>query len=115
MRQAGVIAAAGLIALEHGPKRLSIDHENAKILALGLARIPGIRLDPSYVQTNIVIYDVRETKLSSAGFLERIAQHHVLGVPVDEERVRMVTHLDVNRSDVETAVALIAEALRERA
>ena len=114
MRQAGVIAAAGLIALEDGPKRLYIDHENAKILAQGLAAIPGIRVDPSYVQTNIVIYDVRETKLSSAEFLERIGRRQVLGVPVDAERIRMVTHLDVDRSDVEAAVGIIAEALRCR-
>jgi threonine aldolase len=115
MRQAGVIAAAGLIALEHGPKRLSIDHDNAKILARGLAGIPGIRVDPSYVQTNIVIYDVRETKLSSGEFLKRIARYQVLGVAVDAERVRMVTHLDVGRSDVETAIGLIGEALRASA
>lgn len=115
MRQAGVIAAAGLVALEHGPKRLYIDHENAKILAQGLAGISGIRVDPSYVQTNIVIYDVRETKLSSAEFLERIARHQVLGVPVDAKRVRMVTHLDVGRSDVEAAVGIIGEALRASA
>src|SRR5918993_2057975 len=104
MRQVGVIAAAGLIALEHGPKRLWVDHENAKILALGLAGIPGIRIDPSSVQTHIVIYDVRETKLSSAEFLERIARYHVFGVPVDAERVRMVTHLDVGQSEIEAAV-----------
>jgi threonine aldolase len=115
MRQAGVIAAAALIALEHGPKRLYIDHENAKILAQGLAAIPGIRVDPSQVQTNIVIYDVRETKLSSAEFLETIARHQVLGLPVDSERIRMVTHLDVDRSDVDIAVGIIAEALRARA
>jgi threonine aldolase len=114
MRQAGVIAAAGLIALEHGPKRLYIDHENAKILAQGLAAIPGIRADPSYVQTNIVIYDIRETKLGSAEFLETIARHGVLGVPVDGERIRMVTHLDVDRADVETALGIIAKALRAR-
>jgi threonine aldolase len=115
MRQAGVIAAAALIALEHGPKRLYIDHENAKILAQGLAAIPGIRVDPSQVQTNIVIYDVRETKLSSAEFLETIARHQVLGLPVDAERIRMVTHLDVDRSDVDIAVGIIAEALCARA
>jgi threonine aldolase len=100
--------------LEDGPKRLYIDHENAKILAQGLAAIPGIRVDPSYVQTNIVIYDVRETKLSSAEFLERIGRCQVLGVPVDAERIRMVTHLDVDRADVEAAVGIIAEALRSR-
>jgi threonine aldolase len=114
MRQAGVVAAAGLIALEDGPKRLYIDHENAKLLAQGLAALPGIRIDPSYVHTNIVIYDVRETKLSSAEFLERIARRRVLGVPLDAERIRMVTHLDVDRSDVEAAVGIIAEALRCR-
>ncbi|MPZ76238.1 MAG: aminotransferase class I/II-fold pyridoxal phosphate-dependent enzyme [Deltaproteobacteria bacterium] len=112
MRQAGVIAAAGLVALEHGPERLHIDHDNAEILARGLAQIPGIRLDPTYVQSNIVIYDIRETKLSSKEFLERIARRNVLGVPVDPERVRMVTHLDVNRSDVENAIRVIGEVLR---
>ena len=112
MRQAGVIAAAGLVALEHGPERLHIDHDNAEILAQGLAQIPGIRLDPTYVQSNIVIYDIRETKLSSKSFLERIARRNVLGVPVDPERVRMVTHLDVNRSDVENAIRVIGEVLR---
>jgi threonine aldolase len=61
-----------------------------------------------------VIYDVRETKLSSAEFLERIARYQVLGVPVDAERIRMVTHLDVDRSDVDAAVGSIADALRSR-
>lgn len=112
MRQAGVIAAAGLVALEHGPKRLHIDHENAELLARGLSAIPGIRLYSTQIQTNIVIYDIRETKMTSTEFLERTAQHHVLGVPVDTERVRMVTHLDVDRSEIEIAVRNIDEALR---
>jgi threonine aldolase len=112
MRQAGVIAAAGLVALEHGPKRLHIDHENAELLARGLSAIPGIRLDSTQIQTNIVIYDIRETKMTSTEFLERTARHHVLGVPVDTERVRMVTHLDVDRSEIEIAVRNIGEALR---
>jgi threonine aldolase len=114
MRQAGVIAAAGLVALEQGPKRLHLDHENAKILAQGLASIPGIRVDPSYVQTNIVIYDIRETKLSSDEFLVCLARENVLGVPVDAERVRMVTHLNVDRSDIQTAVQTIGEILNAR-
>ena len=111
MRQAGVIAAAGLIALEKGPTRLHIDHVNAKVLAHGLSRIPGIRIDPSYVQTNIVIYDVRETGLSSGKFLERIAARNVLGVPVDADRVRMVTHVDIDHADVEFALRMIGETL----
>jgi threonine aldolase len=114
MRQAGVLAAAGLIALEKGPQRLGIDHENARLLAHALARMPGIRLNPAKVQTNIVIFDVRETSLSSAEFLAESARRGVLGVPVDRDRIRMVTHLDVSRADVERAAAEIgdlAEAL----
>jgi threonine aldolase len=111
MRQVGVIAAAGLVALEEGPKRLHIDHDNAKILAEGLAKIPRIRIDPEKVQTNIVIYDVGETRLTSKQFLEILAPRKVLGGPVDARRVRMVTHLDVDRSDVEQAVKIIGEVV----
>ncbi len=109
MRQAGVIAAAGLVALEKGPHRLTIDHENAKVLAEGLAAIPRVRIDAARVQTNIVIYNIKTTGLSSSEFLARLAQRKVLGVPVDSERIRMVTHLDVDRSDVENAVRVIGE------
>jgi threonine aldolase len=113
MRQAGVLAAAGLIALEAGPKRLQVDHENAKFLAQELARLPGLRLNPARVQTNIVIYDVRETGRSSAEFLSELARRGVLGVPVDQEKVRMVTHFDVDREDIEKAAAGIAELVNE--
>jgi threonine aldolase len=113
MRQAGVLAAAGLVALENGPKRLSVDHENAKFLAEELARIPGIRLNPVKVQTNIVIFDVRETGLSSADFLAALAQRGALGVPIDQEKIRMVTHLDVNRSDVEQAAAAVRQLIED--
>lgn len=109
MRQAGVLAAAGLIALEKGPKRLHIDHENAKCLAERLSEVPGIRLNLAKVQTNIVIYDIQKTGLSSADFLAELARRKVLGVPVDAERIRMVTHLDVDRKDVEQAVETIRE------
>jgi threonine aldolase len=111
MRQAGILAAAGLIALEKGPKRLHIDHANAKFLAEQLAQIPGIRLNPAKVQTNIVIYDIQKTGLSAADFLAELSRRKVLGVPVDAEKIRMVTHLDVDRKDVEKAAATIREML----
>ncbi len=113
MRQAGVLAAAGLIALEKGPKRLHIDHENAKFLAKKLSEIPGIQINPAKVQTNIVIYDIHKTGLSSADFLAELARRKVLGVPVDAEKVRMVTHLDVERDDVEAAANTIRTMLAE--
>ena len=109
MRQAGVLAAAGLIALERGPKRLHIDHANAKFLAERLSEIPGIRINPAKVQTNIVIYDVQQAGFSSSDFLAELARRKVLGVPVDAEKIRMVTHLDVSRNDIEKAVDTIGE------
>jgi threonine aldolase len=111
MRQAGVLAAAALVALEEGPKRLHLDHENAKLLAQGLANIPRIRIQAEKVQTNIVLYDVSETGMTSTEFLKRVGERSVLGGPVDARRVRMVTHLDVDRADIEQALRIIGEVV----
>ena len=111
MRQVGVLAAAALVALEEGPKRLHVDHENAQLLAQGLAQIPGIGVQPDKVQTNIVLYDVGATGLGSTQFLKRLAERQVLGGPVDTRRVRMVTHLDVDRNDIEQALRIIGEVV----
>jgi threonine aldolase len=108
MRQAGVLAAAGLVALERGPKRLQDDHDNAKVLADRLAQIAGITLNPGKVRTNIVIISLKGSGVSSTELLQRLAERRVLAVPVDGERIRMVTHLDVTREDVEAA----ADAVR---
>jgi threonine aldolase len=114
MRQAGVLAAAGLIALEKGPKRLQEDHDNAQFLARHLAEIPGIAIDPGKVQTNIVIYGVKQAGFTSAEFLAAIAERNVRAVPVDAHRVRMVTHLDVNRRDIENAVDVVREVVKAK-
>jgi threonine aldolase len=112
MRQAGVLAAAGLIALNEGPKRLQEDHDNAQLLARKLAGIPGIALDAAKVQTNIIIFGVQATGVSSSQFLSRLAAHRVLAIPVDEYRVRMVTHLDVTRGQVNVAADAVASVLQ---
>jgi threonine aldolase len=111
MRQAGVIAAAGLVALEEGPKGLSADHENAQILAQGLGRIPGVQIDPKRVQTNIVIFDIGRTTMTSSQFVNQLEKRQVLTGAVDPQRVRLVTHKDVNRKDCERAVAVIGEVV----
>ena len=111
MRQVGVLAAAALVALEEGPKRLHVDHDNARLLAEGLAQIPGIGVQPDKVQTNIVLYDVGATGLGCTQFLKRLAERQVLGGPVDARRVRMVTHLDVDRNDIEQALRIIGEVV----
>jgi threonine aldolase len=112
MRQAGVLAAAGLVALKTGPPRLQMDHDNARLLAGRLASISGITLDAAKVQTNIVIFDIKKSGWSSGDLLRALAQRGVLAVPVDNERLRMVTHLDVNRDDVERAGNIVREVLQ---
>ena len=102
---------AGLIALEKGPGRLQIDHDNAQVLARLLGEIPGIALDPRKVQTNIVIFALKGSGWSSPEFLRALAERNVLAIPVDNERVRMVTHLDVDRHDVEKAAAIVREVV----
>jgi threonine aldolase len=113
MRQAGVLAAAGLVALEKGPARLQDDHDNAKVLADLLAKIPGITLNPQKVHTNIVIFSVKGSGVSSGELLKRLADRKVLAVPVDGERIRMVTHLDVTRQDIEAAAEALRAAMRQ--
>ena len=109
MRQAGVLAAAGLIALEQGPRRLGEDHRNARMMAQGLARIPGIRVDAAKVQTNIVIFDVSGAGLTGAEVSARLKQRGVLINPVSAGLMRLVTHYDVDREGCELALAALAE------
>jgi threonine aldolase len=111
MRQAGVLAAAGILALEEGPKRLQVDHDNARVLAEKLSTIPGIGLDPSKVRTNIVIFSVKPSGLTSAQFLEKCAARGLQAVAVDADRVRMVTHLDVSRDDIDKAAGVVASVV----
>src|SRR6202041_3933606 len=108
MRQAGVIAAAGLIALEESPKRLHVDHENAQRLAKGLASLPGIAIDPKKVATNIVIFDVQGTGKTAAAISDKIGRHGVLCSATDQFDVRMVTHCDVDRAGIDAAIAAVA-------
>jgi threonine aldolase len=105
MRQIGIIAAAGLIALEEGPKRLHEDHENARALADGVAEIGGISIDPSTVATNIVIFDVSGTGKKSSEICASLKERGVLAIGISEKQVRMVTHLDVSREDIGKAIS----------
>jgi threonine aldolase len=109
MRQAGILAAAGLIALRQGPARLPEDHENAGRLARALAGRRGIELDPATVRTNIVIFRLTPELCggSSAAFLARLQEMGVLGGAVDGERVRLVTHRDVSRERIDQAIERI--------
>ncbi len=110
MRQAGIIAAAGIYAFRHHVDRLADDHANAKLLEAGLAAIPGVRLVRGPVETNIVIFNVTDTGMSAAEVARRLLNEHGVRVSpyIDLSLIRAVTHLDVSRADCECAV----EALR---
>src|SRR6185437_7707753 len=112
MRQAGVLAAAGLVALEETPKLLHRDHENARHLAEGLARIEGITLDPRKVVTNIVIFDVRATRRTAAEICAALAKENILCGATGPFAIRMVTHYDVDRAGIDRALSTIAAVVR---
>jgi threonine aldolase len=110
MRQVGILAAAGLIALTESPKLLHIDHENAKRLAEGVANIKGISIDAEKVQTNIVIFDVSGTGKTSAEICDKLKEHNILAIPFGKA-IRMVTHYDVSREDIEKTLSVLQKTL----
>jgi threonine aldolase len=112
MRQVGVLAAAGLIALEQMPQRLGEDHANARFLAEGFKQIPGIDVDLATVETNIVIFDVSGTGLASAEISARLKARGVLMNGVNPRLMRAVTHYDAGRAACETALGVMGEVAR---
>jgi threonine aldolase len=111
MRQAGIIAAAGLHALQHNVARLGDDHRRARRLAEGLAALPGLEVDLATVQTNMVFAGTKGTGIPAAALVERLAAEGVLCLDEAPWSVRFVTHLDVDDEDIAAAVAAVAKAL----
>jgi len=112
MREVGVLAAAGLVALEKMTGRLSEDHEKAQLLARGLAGIQGVTLDPERVQSNIVVFDISHTRQTPAEISAKLRQRNVLANGINDRQMRMVTHMDVSVNDCETAVNAMRETVR---
>ncbi len=113
MRQAGIIAAGGVYALDHHVERLADDHANASLLAEGLATIRGIALTPAEVETNIVVFDLTpEVNLTAHAFADKLLQEGVRMSVLGRTRVRAVTHLDVSRQDIETALEVTRKILQ---
>jgi threonine aldolase len=111
MRQAGVLAAAGLVALEKSPSRLHEDHENARFLAERLNELPGVRVDLKKVQTNIVFFDVADTSRSAAAIAADLAKRNVLCSATGPTAIRMLTHCDVDRAGIERGLAELRAVL----
>jgi threonine aldolase len=111
LRQAGIVAAGALYALDHNIERLASDHANARTLADGLAAIDGVTLDPREVETNIVIFEVDDPERLCAGLEALDVRMGVVG----ERRVRAVTHLDVDANGIQRAVQAVGAVLSGKA
>ncbi|MBU0641103.1 MAG: low-specificity L-threonine aldolase [Planctomycetes bacterium] len=109
MRQAGILAAAALYAVEHNVERLAEDHANARRLATAVAELPGIRLNPAEVETNIIIFEVDRRLGTAADFVQRLRERGVWVLPTEPQRVRAVTHLDVSREQIESAIGVFRD------
>jgi threonine aldolase len=107
MRQSGVVAAAGLYALDHHVERLAEDHENARLLAEGLAQIDGVTIDPSTVESNIVVFSVSDAVETG----EALRSAGVQVTRLDATRIRAVTHLDVDRAGIEQALEVMGQVI----
>ncbi|MCL4515074.1 MAG: low-specificity L-threonine aldolase [Firmicutes bacterium] len=109
MRQAGILAAAGILALEEMIQRLAEDHANARLLAEGLAALPGVEVDLAGVETNIVAMETRRTGITGEEFSRRMAARGVKANASAPYRIRFVTHKDVTRQQIEKALDVIRE------
>lgn len=111
MRQAGIIAAPGLIALRTMVARLAEDHENARLLANSLASVPGLEINLESVQTDIVKVDVKGLGMDAAAFARNLDSRGVRGLPGPGTVIRFVTYRNIRRADVDRAAAIIRETV----
>jgi threonine aldolase len=112
MRQAGILAAAGIYALDHHVDRLKEDHESARRLALGLKEIKGTTVNPDHVETNIIIFGVAGTGMTSPAVRDAMKNEGVLMNALGNDHIRLVTHLDVTRKDIDKALEAFRKVIR---
>jgi threonine aldolase len=112
-RQAGIIAAAGIYAIEEMSLRLQEDHNNARALAEGLAEIPGLAVDLSTVQTNIVVVELTSGRMTQEEVVAGLGERGVLVLPWTKGRIRLVTHYGVERRHIEQALQIIGDVIKE--
>lgn len=113
MRQAGIIAAAGIVALTEMVDRLAEDHANARVLALGLAQIPGLQIDPDAIATNIVYFRVVKKGLDAPTMVAQLGAHGVRVLPTAKDQMRAVLNYHVTADDVQRALAAFSRVMKE--
>jgi threonine aldolase len=113
MRQAGIIAAPGIIALESMIDRLEEDHRHARHLAEGIAKISGIQIDLNCVQTNIICFDISGLGTTASFFISKLKQEGIFALALDEKKVRVVTHKGIEKEHVEKSVGVIESVSNE--
>ena len=113
MRQAGVLAAAGIVALNEMVDRLADDHANARKLADGLAEMPGLSIDPSLIKTDIVYFEVKRDDMTVAELVKRLNDRGIRMLPVGPGRVRAVTHYHITPDDIDYALVVFSKVMCE--
>ena len=108
MRQAGILAAAGIVALSEMVDRLADDHANAKKLAMGLAEIAGISINPDHIKTNIIFFEISREDMTPEEFVQQIDAKGIRMLPVGPHRVRAVTHYHIASEDIDQALGVIS-------
>lgn len=113
MRQCGIIAAAGIIALEQMTERLAEDHTNARRLAEGIAKIPGLSLDPKSIRTNIIYFNLSSKKLSAGILVKQLADQGIKVLQLGPALLRVVTHYGISSENIETTLTVLRKIMEE--
>jgi threonine aldolase len=113
MRQAGIIAAAGIVALDQMIERLSEDHKNAKRLAEGIAQIKGLSIEQDRVRSNILYFKLSDSRISSEQFLKALAEKGIRFLSTAKSTFRMVTHYGIEPDDIETAISALSQTMKQ--
>ena len=112
MRQAGVLAAAGIVALDEMVERLADDHANARKLAEGLAQMPGITIDPNQIHTNIVYFEADRKDMTVEELVKHLGDNGARMLPVGPGRIRAVTHYHVSSDDIDYVLEVFGKVLK---
>jgi threonine aldolase len=112
MRQAGIIAAAGITALEDLVDRLKEDHENARRLAQGIAGISGLSIEPEKVQTNIIYFEINEGRMTAEELVAKLDKKGVKMLSLEARQLRAVTHYGISAEDIDAALEALSEAMK---